>query len=119
MGAVRRAVSSSEGVFEDDGAVAEYRLWKRPGNGNVVMEITHTFVPVDKRGCGLAGHVASAAFEFARQHDMRVLPTCTCTILGFVSVHNGFMWRRAQISGKRFLNETPSTGASASVSMTG
>ena len=79
--AVQRAKSSSRGSFELDlgdaaAAIAEYSVWKGP-DGTLVLEIPHTFVPQTHRGQGLAGVVTEAAFHYAQEHRMKVLPTCT------------------------------------------
>ena len=41
-----------------------------------VMDIQHTFVPESGRGHGVADALADAAFDFARDHKRRVVPTC-------------------------------------------
>ncbi|MGJ4804227.1 GNAT family N-acetyltransferase [Luteimonas sp. SDU82] len=40
------------------------------------MRITHTGVPAELRGRGIAGHLVRAAFEHARANGLRVLPQC-------------------------------------------
>ena len=52
-------------------AIAEYR---REQN---LLVITHTFVPVECRGQGLAEQVVRAALEFARAENLRVVPQCS------------------------------------------
>lgn len=52
-------------------AVAEYR------RENDLLVITHTFVPVECRGRGLAEKVVRAAMEFARAEGLRVVPQCS------------------------------------------
>lgn len=41
------------------------------------MVITHTFVPVELRGRGLAEQLARAALEWARGRGARVVPACS------------------------------------------
>ena len=41
-----------------------------------VMDIQHTFVPESGRGHGIADALADAAFDFARDNGLRVVPTC-------------------------------------------
>jgi predicted GNAT family acetyltransferase len=41
-----------------------------------VMDIQHTFVPESGRGHGVADALADAAFDYARDHGLRVVPTC-------------------------------------------
>ena len=52
-------------------AVAEYRREKD------VLVITHTFVPPECRGKGLAEQVVRAALDFARAEHLRVVPQCS------------------------------------------
>lgn len=51
-------------------AVAEYQ---RAGN---TLILTHTEVPPALRGTGLGNELARAAFEYARDQHLRVLPRC-------------------------------------------
>jgi predicted GNAT family acetyltransferase len=41
------------------------------------LELTHTFSPPSRRGQGLAALVVKAAFDFAREEGLRVIPTCS------------------------------------------
>lgn len=41
------------------------------------MTITHTFVPGSMRGQGIAGQLAQAAFEFAAEKQLSVIPQCS------------------------------------------
>lgn len=60
-------------TLEVDGklAVAEYRLT----DGRIVM--THTFVPPELRGRGLAEQIVRAALEYARAEKLKVVPQCS------------------------------------------
>ena len=40
------------------------------------MDIQHTYVPESGRGHGVAEALVMAAFDHAREHDVRVVPTC-------------------------------------------
>ena len=51
-------------------AVLDYRL----DGGR--MRITHTGVPAELRGRGIAGHLVQAAFDHARALGLRVVPEC-------------------------------------------
>ena len=42
-----------------------------------VITIHHTFVPVELRGKGVAGALAGAAFQYARDQGLRVIPACS------------------------------------------
>jgi uncharacterized protein len=48
--------------------------YARPAPG--VLDLQHTFVPESARGQGIAEALAVAAFDFARQHGDRVIPSC-------------------------------------------
>jgi uncharacterized protein len=52
-------------------ARADYRL-----EGDV-MRIFHTEVPVASEGRGVAARVVAAAFEYARERGLKVLPACS------------------------------------------
>ena len=41
-----------------------------------LMDIQHTYVPENARGEGLAESLAEAAFDFARDNGLCVVPTC-------------------------------------------
>lgn len=40
------------------------------------LEYHRTFVPEELRGEGLAGELVTYALDWARHHDMKVVPTC-------------------------------------------
>ena len=42
-----------------------------------VMDLTHTFVPPSGRGKGIAKILCDEAFDFARQNDLAIRPSCT------------------------------------------
>jgi predicted GNAT family acetyltransferase len=44
--------------------------------GPRLMDIQHTFVPESARGHHVADALAEAAFQFAGEHGLRVVPTC-------------------------------------------
>ena len=48
--------------------------YNRPGPG--LIDIQHTFVPSAARGQGVAESLATAAFEYAREQNLRVIPSC-------------------------------------------
>lgn len=52
-------------------AVAEYRL--EPG----AIVFTHTWVPPEFRGRGIAEKLVIAGFEFARAEGRRIVPECS------------------------------------------
>lgn len=42
-----------------------------------VLNLTHTYVPPELRGRGVAGKLVKFACAFARDHDVRIVPTCS------------------------------------------
>ena len=71
--AVKHNTAESRFEIAVDGklCVADYVL--RDGE----MVITHTFVPPELRGRGLAEQVVRAALEHARAEKLRVVPACS------------------------------------------
>jgi predicted GNAT family acetyltransferase len=41
-----------------------------------VIDFTHTFVPEDQRGQGIADKLAETALTYAREHQLRVRTSC-------------------------------------------
>jgi hypothetical protein len=70
---VRHNVAASRFEVEVDGrlAVAEYEM--REGT----MTMTHTLVPPELRGRGLAEKLVRAALEHAKAEGLRVVPACS------------------------------------------
>ena len=75
---VRRNPAAGRYEAEIDGhlAVAEYLL---EGDDRVVF--THTFVPPELRGRGVAEKLVRTALEEARQEGRRVVPQCSYVAL--------------------------------------
>jgi hypothetical protein len=46
--------------------------------GNII-NLYHTFTDPALRGKGLAAHVVRAALEFAKEYNIKVIPTCSYT----------------------------------------
>lgn len=53
-------------------AVLEYRL-----RDNNRLVLTHTGVPAQMEGKGIAALLARTALDYAREHHMRVVPLCS------------------------------------------
>jgi predicted GNAT family acetyltransferase len=51
-------------------------LYERRGD---VLDIQHTWTPPPLRGRELAARLTEAAFLYAREHGLRILPTCPYT----------------------------------------
>jgi hypothetical protein len=70
--------------FETDAgaelAYVEYEMV----HGN--MALTHTWVPMEGRGKGLAGIVVQAALEYAQANGLKVEPVCTY-VQSFITRH--------------------------------
>ena len=82
---VRHNVAASRFEATVDGflSVADYEL--RAGT----MVMTHTFVPPELRGRGLAEKLVRAALEHARAHALRVVPACSY-VAAFIQRHAEF-----------------------------
>jgi hypothetical protein len=59
-------------VIDGHVAKAEYR---RDGDDTLVFH--HTLVPDALRGQGLAGKVVKAGLDYARKHNLKVVPMCS------------------------------------------
>jgi predicted GNAT family acetyltransferase len=44
---------------------------------NNEMDLNHTYTNPALRGKGLAAHVVRAALEFAKENNLKVIPTCS------------------------------------------
>ena len=67
--------NEAESRFEAtvDGHLAECEYLRQQGT----IAFTHTFVPPELRGRGLAEKLARAALEYARQQKLTVVPACS------------------------------------------
>jgi len=69
--------SRFEMIFDDGGsAFLSYR------RTNDVLDLMHTEVPRSFEGRGVAGALARTALDYARDHQLAVIPTC-----GFVAAY--------------------------------
>ena len=59
-------------VVEEEEAFVEYR---RPDERT--LDLVHTLTPPAARGKGIAGVLVRTALEYAREHGLRVIPTCS------------------------------------------
>ena len=57
-----------------DGFVS--KLTYEPVRDNV-LDLQHTFVPPELRGRGIAATLCTAAFEYAKSNDKKLVPSCT------------------------------------------
>lgn len=53
------------------------------------IALTHTYVPVELRGRGIAEKLVRAALEFARVEKLRVVPACSY-VDAFIARHTEF-----------------------------
>ena len=56
---------------EDKKSFVEYRLSENE------IDLYHTYTDPGLRGKGLAAQVVRAAFEYAKENDLKVVPTCS------------------------------------------
>ena len=54
-----------------------YLLYRMQNNST--MDILRTYVPNEQRHQGLAGKVVKAALEYAKENNLKVIPTCSYT----------------------------------------
>ena len=64
-------------VLRIEGQVAEL-VYERRGD---VLDIQHTYTPPPLRGREIAATLTEAAFAYARDEGLRVVPTCSYTVL--------------------------------------
>lgn len=64
-------------------SVAEYQL------RGTEMIMTHTFVPPELRGRGVAEKLVRAALEYARTERLRVVPACSY-VAAYIERHDEF-----------------------------
>ena len=57
--------------IEDKEAFVEYNT------GEAKLNLYHTYTEPDLRGKGLAAQVVRAALEFAKESNLKVVPTCS------------------------------------------
>lgn len=60
-----------------DTAVLDYRLQQPPGQQPGTLTITHTYVPRAFEGRGVASRMTQEALDYARSHDLSVVPLCS------------------------------------------
>lgn len=70
---IKNQVDESRFTFEDDGHIAELNYIISDG----AMHITHTGVPSEIGGRGIAGQLVKAAFDSAREQGLKVVPACS------------------------------------------
>ncbi len=82
-------VKHTEGRFfvSIDGKEAEL-LYKKENN---IMDLYHTFTPEELRGKGIAEILTNAAFEFAKQHNLKIRPSCSYVKDVFLKKHPEWM----------------------------
>jgi predicted GNAT family acetyltransferase len=42
-----------------------------------VMNLAHTFVPIELRGRGIAAEIVKAALTYAKKNNLKVMPLCS------------------------------------------
>lgn len=59
----------------DQPSILEYEV--RDVDNNVVYDLTHTFVPDQARGKGVAGRLVKRAVVHARENGHKIIPSCS------------------------------------------
>lgn len=57
-------------------ALGEYEAALMYARRGEVLDFYHIYVPDPFRGRGIAGRILIAAFDYARENDLKVTPTC-------------------------------------------
>jgi predicted GNAT family acetyltransferase len=70
---VEHEMNAQRFVLRRDKGEAEL-TYARPSDD--VLDLQHTFVPPPLRGQGLADALVRHAWEHAREHDLKIKPTC-------------------------------------------
>lgn len=83
---VRHDEKSHRFVIDIDGQEAVL-AYSQEGN---TLDFYRTFVPESLRGRGLAEKVVRAAFEYAKEKGLRVLPSCPYVSGAFLKRHEEF-----------------------------
>ena len=73
MNQIKHQVDENRFTVETDGHEAEVNYTIQNG----VMHITHTGVPSEIGGRGIAGDLVKAAFDSAREQGLKVAPDCS------------------------------------------
>ena len=81
-----QSVSRNRFEFKEDGETAYLEF---DVEGHAWMTLWHTEVPPPLRGRGIAGTLAQTAFEYAREHHMKVDVICPLA-LDYVQKHPEF-----------------------------
>lgn len=77
---VRHDVQRSRFVVQLDGAEAELVYARR---GDRAIDLQHTEVPPSERNQGIADALVRAAVAYAREQELRVIPTCPYVLAWF------------------------------------
>ncbi|HEU4617774.1 MAG TPA: GNAT family N-acetyltransferase [Gammaproteobacteria bacterium] len=72
-GAVRHDRAARRFEIVVDGRMS-YLSYTSAGDGTI--DLRHTFVPAELRGRGIASRIVERALEHAREHGLKVIPTC-------------------------------------------
>lgn len=69
--------------IEDYEAVVEYSL------KNNLIDLYRTFTPLELRGKGVAGKIVKFALEYARDNNLKVIPTCSY-VKSYIERHENY-----------------------------
>lgn len=60
-------------------------------NQNGVLRITHTYVPPELEGQGIAAALTKALLDYATEHSLPVVPVCSYSVAYFK--RNNIVWK--------------------------
>lgn len=62
--------------FENAQAILQYRLFKNESNNNTIIDFSHTFVPPEFRGKGLAEKLVREGIKWAKEQGYELQASC-------------------------------------------
>ena len=73
---IQHQAFGSRGAFfvERDGGIAAEMTYMRAADARIVIE--HTAVSEDLAGQGVGRELVRTAVEYAREHDLKIIPVC-------------------------------------------
>lgn len=70
-------------IVEGYEAVVEYTMIDN------VVDLYRTFTPPELRGKGVAGKIVKYALEYAKENNLKVIPTCSY-VKGYIERHENY-----------------------------
>ncbi len=83
---VKHDVENEKFYLVEDGfeSYLEYRKV-----GEYVLNLVHTYTPIELRGRGIAGKIVSYALDYARENGFKIIPGCSY-VRAFIQRHTEY-----------------------------